>query len=145
MSSSDAEGVRRYFTDLEWLKIPEYMKVRYGNIKENYDKMVALGLQPPIPEFMNAKPAARNAPAKSNSCGSSSRKVKRTSCDSQPDSETSGKSPVRRSTRVQARPVKASENKVAQGNPSSLSRYPKRKLKNINYTESEEASGGETP
>ncbi|KAH7939368.1 hypothetical protein HPB52_011431 [Rhipicephalus sanguineus] len=68
MSSSNVEGVRRYFTDQEWMKLPDYMKVRYGNIKENYDKMVALGLQPPIPEFMDAKPAARNAPAKPNSC-----------------------------------------------------------------------------
>ncbi|KAL3223722.1 hypothetical protein MRX96_027188 [Rhipicephalus microplus] len=94
MSSNDAEGVRRYFTEQEWLKLPEYMKLRYGNIKENYDKMVALGLQPPIPEFMNAKPAARNCPAKSKSC--------------------------------------------ARANPPSVSRYPKRKLKNIKYTESED-------
>ncbi|KAL3223723.1 hypothetical protein MRX96_027188 [Rhipicephalus microplus] len=156
MSSNDAEGVRRYFTEQEWLKLPEYMKLRYGNIKENYDKMVALGLQPPIPEFMNAKPAARNCPAKSKSCGSSSRKVKRTSNDSQPGSKTTGKSPVRRSTRVQAknsaclsRPVPNSLTHVpryhltlrlagARANPPSVSRYPKRKLKNIKYTESED-------
>ncbi|KAH8030719.1 hypothetical protein HPB51_011519 [Rhipicephalus microplus] len=99
MSSSDAEGVRRYFTEQEWLKLPDYMKLRYGNIKENYDKMVALGLQPPIPEFMNAKPAARNCPAKSKSC--------------------------------------------ARANPTSVSRYPKRKLKNIKYTESEDPSDDE--
>lgn len=150
MSSSNVEGVRRYFTDQEWMKIPDYMKVRYGNIKENYDKMVALGLQPPIPEFMNAKPAARNAPAKSSSCGSSGRKVKRTSCDLEPDSKTSGKSPVRRSTRVQARTKKASENKAlpttdAQVKRTSVSRYPKRSLKNITYTESEDASEDESP
>ncbi|XP_075742177.1 histone-lysine N-methyltransferase PRDM9-like [Rhipicephalus microplus] len=138
MSSSYAEGVRRYFTEQEWLKLPEYMKLRYGNIKENYDKMVALGLQPPIPEFMNAKPAARNCPAKSKSCGSRSRKVKRTSNDSQPGSKTTGKSPVRRSTRVQARTAHVSKDQGARANPPSVSRYPKRKLKNIKYTESED-------
>ncbi|XP_050046223.1 histone-lysine N-methyltransferase PRDM7-like isoform X1 [Dermacentor andersoni] len=142
--NSSAEGARAYFTEREWAKLPEYSKVRYGNIKQNYDKMVELGLQPPVPEFLNGKPAARKVPAKSKASGSSGHKAKRTTCDSQPESPIPKTGPVRCATRTQAT-KNASVQDDAQTGGSSNPRYSKRNRKDVQYTESEEASGDESP
>ncbi|XP_065295390.2 histone-lysine N-methyltransferase PRDM7-like isoform X4 [Dermacentor albipictus] len=144
--SSNMEGIRPYFTDQEWVKLPDYMKTRYGNIKANYDMMVALGLQPPVPEFMNPKPAARKVPAKSKAGGLSGQKTKRTKPrDPEPESRAPWQAPVRRSKRTKATVLNASVNKDAQSSSSSEPRYPKRNRKRIKYAESEDASDEETP
>ncbi|XP_037580398.2 histone-lysine N-methyltransferase PRDM7-like [Dermacentor silvarum] len=143
-SNSRTERVRPYFTDREWTNLPVYSKVRYANIKENYDKMVELGLQPPVPEFLNRKPAARKVPAKSKASGSSGHKAKRTSRNSQPESSNPKEVPVRRSTRTQAR-KKASVQGDTQSGCSSNPRYPKRNRKDMKYTESTDASEDEIP
>ncbi|XP_054918234.1 histone-lysine N-methyltransferase PRDM7-like isoform X7 [Dermacentor andersoni] len=109
-TASNTEGIRPYFTDQEWVKLPDYMKTRYGNIKANYDMMVALGLQPPVPEFMNPKPAARNVPAKSKAGGLSGQKTKRRPRDPEPEARAPREAPVRRSKRTKATIIKASVN-----------------------------------
>ncbi|KAH6924024.1 hypothetical protein HPB50_010587 [Hyalomma asiaticum] len=139
------ECVRQYFTEQEWVELPEYMKSRYANIKENYDKMIALGLQPPVPEFMTRKPAARKVPAKSSSSGPSGLNAKRTSRVSQPESRTYGKSPVRRSTRVQEKTGKTSAHNDTKAKSSSTTRYPKRNRDNVDYTEDEDVSEDYSP
>ncbi|XP_077529429.1 histone-lysine N-methyltransferase PRDM7-like [Haemaphysalis longicornis] len=55
----DIEKIRPYFTDDEWENLPDYAKYRYANIKVNYELMLNVGLTPPIPEFLKAKPSAQ--------------------------------------------------------------------------------------
>ncbi|XP_075532095.1 histone-lysine N-methyltransferase PRDM7-like isoform X1 [Dermacentor variabilis] len=143
--SSNTEGIRPYFTDQEWVNLPDYMKTRYGNIKANYDMMVALGLQPPVPEFMNPKPAARNVPAKSKAGGLSGQKTKRTPRDPEPESPAPREAPVRRSKRTKATIINATVKEDAQSSSSSKARYPKRNRKRVKYAESEDASDEERP
>ncbi|XP_077529426.1 histone-lysine N-methyltransferase PRDM9-like [Haemaphysalis longicornis] len=55
----DIEKIRPYFTDDEWENLPDFAKYRYANIKVNYELMLNVGLTPPIPEFLKAKPSAQ--------------------------------------------------------------------------------------
>ncbi|XP_075532097.1 histone-lysine N-methyltransferase PRDM7-like isoform X3 [Dermacentor variabilis] len=113
--SSNTEGIRPYFTDQEWVNLPDYMKTRYGNIKANYDMMVALGLQPPVPEFMNPKPAARNVPAKSKA-------------DAQSSSSSKARYPKRNRKRVKYAESEDASDEERPTTKVSVTRWPTRIL-----------------
>ncbi|XP_013791986.1 probable histone-lysine N-methyltransferase PRDM7, partial [Limulus polyphemus] len=46
------ETIQKYFTKKEWEEMCSYEKMRYTNIKLNYDMMCKLGLAPKTPDFM---------------------------------------------------------------------------------------------
>ncbi|XP_068098081.1 histone-lysine N-methyltransferase PRDM9-like [Hyperolius riggenbachi] len=51
-ASSRSEDISRYFTKQEWLEMAEWEKIRYRNMKQNYEKMLEIGFKAPKPVFM---------------------------------------------------------------------------------------------
>lgn len=140
-SDNEQDGVRRYFTDDEWTKMPDFLKQRCANIKENYDMMIAAGLHPPVPDFMTPKPATLTVPAEHNSRDP-------TTCAPRPAARkrVEGQRTERKKPPEMQKATKASNLPKASvsdplrsngtpGNSSTESRYPKRCRKEMNYAE----------
>ncbi|XP_065305085.1 histone-lysine N-methyltransferase PRDM9-like isoform X2 [Dermacentor albipictus] len=157
--------VRCYFTDKEWAEMPDLTKERYGNIKRNYDAMVALDLKPAMPEFMKAKPLAQK-PVTKNSVQSHSEKQrlkKATNAAQTPKTGAKGKensagvklaprkekwtAPVKDRTvladKQQLTAGVATDNRSADASDAG-SKRPSRAQKKVNYAEFDDSDGEST-
>lgn len=137
---NERDDVRLYFTDDEWNKMPDYMKQRYMNTKQNYDMMLTLGLHPPVPDFMKRKPEARKVPSKRNSHEPTARSpqpaaTKRLSGQGTL-SDTPAKSSAPRKTTVR----KSQQCDSTPSSSSTLCRYTKRDRREVGGARADETS-----
>ncbi|XP_058876519.1 histone-lysine N-methyltransferase PRDM9-like [Acipenser ruthenus] len=61
------KDLKVYFSKQEWAELQEWEKVRYKNMKRNYEAMIAIGLNSPKPTFMCRRSRSRQPPVEDSS------------------------------------------------------------------------------
>ncbi|XP_064463850.1 histone-lysine N-methyltransferase PRDM9-like [Ornithodoros turicata] len=130
-SDEDFKNIRCYFSAKEWSELSDFCKVRYKNVKENFEVLTQLGFKYPTPEFMTRKPAKDPLLQSAFQVNAAAANVERKKVEQKTAKDKERHTP-RRTCTLQIDDVASSESS------SSTGRYPKRNRKQVSYKEDED-------